>query len=135
MGKLDIQKKSDWRIEIAVPQPSSSQVASNVDSEDGNIEVVDSITNESSRSMKSETKRVLFSETYHEKLHKFGDLRSRSRVVPYSEIDDCESDVVESNAIEDVDGNHKDVEGLNMIRKQLVQIENQQSNLFDLLQV
>lgn len=134
MGKLDVQKKSDWSIEIAVLQPSSLQVASNVDSKDGNIEVVDSITNESSRSVKSETKRVLFSETYHEKLHKFGGLRSGSRVVPYSEIDDCESDVVESNAIEDVDGNQKDVEGLNMIRKQLVQIENQQSNLFDLLQ-
>ncbi|KAI8528427.1 hypothetical protein RHMOL_Rhmol12G0148000 [Rhododendron molle] len=129
-----VKKISDWSIKIAVPQPSSLQVASNVDFKDGNVGVADSITYESSRNLKSETKRVLFSEPCHEKLPKIGGLRSGSRVVPVCEIDDCESDVVQSNAIEDVDGNQKDIEGLNLVRKQLVQIENQQSSLFDLLQ-
>lgn len=135
MGKVDIKNNSDRSIKIAVPQPSSLQVASNVDFKDGNVGVVDSIMNESSRNLKSETKSVLFSEPCHEKLHKLVGLRSGSRVVPVCEIDDCESDVVQSNAIEDVDGNQKDIEGLNLVRKQLVQIENQQSSLFDLLQV
>ncbi|KAG5522344.1 hypothetical protein RHGRI_034505 [Rhododendron griersonianum] len=128
-----VKKNSDWSIKIAVPQPSSLQVASNVDFKDGNVGVADSITYESSRNLKSETKRVLFSEPC-QKFPKLGGLRSGSRVVPVCEIDDCESDVVQSNAIEDVDGNQKDIEGLNLVRKQLVQIENQQSSLFDLLQ-
>lgn len=134
MGKVDVKNNSDWSIKIAVPQPSSLQVASNVDFKDGNVGDVDSITYESSRNLKSETKRVLFSEPC-QKFPKLGGLRSGSRVVPVCETDDCESDVVQSNAIEDVDGNQKDIEGLNLVRKQLVQIENQQSSLFDLLQV
>ncbi|KAL7181770.1 hypothetical protein ACSBR1_040636 [Camellia fascicularis] len=119
-GKLDC-KNSGWNIEIVVPQPSSMKVGCE-----------DSKVNESSRNLKSETKRDLFGTTCDEKLHKFGGLRSGSRVVPFYKND--KPTVVQSNSTEDVDGNQKDVEDLNLIHKQLVQIENQQSSLLELLQ-
>ncbi|MFS8020643.1 putative MT-associated protein TORTIFOLIA1/SPIRAL2 [Helianthus anomalus] len=57
--------------------------------------------------------------------------RFGSRVAP--SIDDCEFDI-DANPIEYVYGNHDEVEDLSRIQKQLVQIENQQSNLMKLLQ-
>lgn len=57
-----------------------------------------------------------------------------SRVVPYPE-DGSEVTGSASNASADVCRHHKDFEDLSLIRKQLVQIENQQSSLMDLLQV
>ncbi|GFY88376.1 ARM repeat superfamily protein [Actinidia rufa] len=133
-SKLDFRKKSDWNVEIAVPQPSSLQVVCEDDLKHMNIGVVGSGVNGSSRNLRSETKRVLFTKTSDEKLHKFGGLRSGSRVVPFHENDNCDSIVVQRGATEDVDINQKEVEDLNLIQKQLVQIENQQSSLLDLLQ-
>ncbi|PSS28680.1 Microtubule-associated protein SPIRAL2-like, partial [Actinidia chinensis var. chinensis] len=133
-SKLDFRKKSDWNVEIAVPQPSSLQVVCEDDLKHMNIGVVGSGVNGSSRNLRSETKRVLFTKTSDEKLHKFGGLRSGSRVVPFHENDNCDSAVVQRGATEDVDINQKEVEDLNLIQKQLVQIENQQSSLLDLLQ-
>ncbi|KAI3818169.1 hypothetical protein L1987_11972 [Smallanthus sonchifolius] len=67
-------------------------------------------------------KRVISNKT------KFG-----SRLVPF--IDDCEFDIdINGNPIEYIYGNQKEVEDLSRIQKQLVQIENQQSNLLNLLQ-
>src|SRR5262249_26096982 len=66
----------------------------------------------------------------------FGGLKSGSRVVPFLEDEDCyNKDVEVSNPIDDFSENHKDDEDLSLIREQLLQIENQQSNLLDLLQV
>lgn len=76
---------------------------------------------ERNRLAKPDPKRILF--------NKFG-----SRVVPcHEEI--SEATVVVSNETGDILRNQKDCEDLSLIRKQLVQIENQQSNLLDLLQV
>jgi len=71
---------------------------------------------------KSEPKRSLFSKNH------------ASSVVPYPK-DDSEGTMAVSNAPSDVCRHHKDCEELSLIRKQLVQIENQQSSLMDLLQV
>ncbi|KAA8517510.1 hypothetical protein F0562_017860 [Nyssa sinensis] len=62
-------------------------------------------------------------------------LKSGSRMVPFLENDNCESDMVNNNVTKEVNGNHEEVEDLYSIRKQLVQIENQQSSLLDLLQL
>ncbi|GAB4845589.1 hypothetical protein Ancab_038991 [Ancistrocladus abbreviatus] len=58
---------------------------------------------------------------------------SSSRVVPCTE-DGSKSTVVVSNTIEDMCRHHKDCEDLSSIRKQLAQIENQQSSLMEMLQ-
>ncbi|KAL2936003.1 TORTIFOLIA1-like protein 3 [Bienertia sinuspersici] len=73
------------------------------------------------RPPKQETKRGLFSKN------------TGSRVVPYPE-DDSQLTVPVSNTSSDICKHHKDFEDLSLIRKQLVQIENQQSSLMDVLQ-
>ena len=73
------------------------------------------------RTSKTEMRRGLFS-------------KHPGRVVPYSG-DGYEAAVVVSNASTNTCGHRKDCEDLSLIRKQLVQIENQQSSLMDLLQV
>lgn len=73
------------------------------------------------RPSKQETKRGLFMKN------------PGSRVVPYPE-DDSEATVAISNMPADICRHHKDFEDLAEIRKQLVQIENQQSSLMDVLQ-
>lgn len=73
------------------------------------------------RFTKAEAKRTLFG-------------KSGSRVAPFQD-DKSESAVVVSNETGDIQRNHKESEDLSLIRKQLVQIETQQSNLMDLLEV
>jgi len=73
------------------------------------------------RTSKTEMRRGLFS-------------KHPGRVVPYPG-DGSEATAVVSNASADTCRHHKDCEDLSLIRKQLVQIENQQSSLMDLLQV
>ncbi|KAF5746655.1 ARM repeat superfamily protein putative isoform 4 [Tripterygium wilfordii] len=97
--------------------------------EDRILEPVDNANNESST---TQTKQILFSKIHDDKMHKFGGLRSVSRVVPFN-YNHC-SDVVVSNDMEEIYSNKKDAEDLSLIREQLVQIENQQSSLLDLLQ-
>ncbi|XP_027125822.2 TORTIFOLIA1-like protein 3 [Coffea arabica] len=75
---------------------------------------------ERNRLAKPDVKRTLFN-------------KSASRVVPCHE-DISEATVVVSNETGIISRNRKDCEDLSLIRKQLVQIENQQSNLLDLLQ-
>lgn len=72
------------------------------------------------RPLKQETKRGLFSKN------------PGSRVMPYP-VDDSEATIT-VNTCADVCRHHKDFEDLSLIRKQLVQIENQQSSLMDILQ-
>ncbi|KAK1407270.1 hypothetical protein QVD17_38884 [Tagetes erecta] len=76
-----------------------------------------------SNAQKRETKRVLFDEISDEKMHEcqYDEDRSSSRV---AEINDSLK----------MDPIQQDFEDLSLIRNQLVQIETQQSNLFDLLE-
>ncbi|PRQ16039.1 putative MT-associated protein TORTIFOLIA1/SPIRAL2 [Rosa chinensis] len=89
--------------------------------------------NEKSRFSNPETKRALFQKSSDNKVHKFGGSRAGSRVAPYHE-ESSESTVVVSSATPDIHKNHGECEDLSLIRSQLIQIEKQQSNLFDLLQ-
>lgn len=80
------------------------------------------------------TEQVISNNKTREGKGNFGKLsgsRFGTRVVPF--IDDCELDI-NGNPIEYDYGNQKEVEDLSRIQKQLVQIENQQSNLLNLLQ-
>nr|GMC54458.1 microtubule-associated protein TORTIFOLIA1-like [Ipomoea batatas] len=104
--KLDCKKSSECKIEVSAPQGSSVPVASKDDL----------------KATKPETRRALF-----------GQKAAGSRVVPYHE-EKSEHTVVMSNETGDLYRNQKECEELSQIRKQLVQIETQQSNLIDTLQ-
>ncbi|XP_062111767.1 TORTIFOLIA1-like protein 4 [Humulus lupulus] len=136
--KMDHQKKaSRWKIEIAVQNSPSSKVACEDNVGGKNDSPVSESGEKQSSNLKLETKHALFNKIREEKVHKFGGLRSGSRVVPFDDDDDeyHGSDVVNDNAAEEAyDENPKDAEDLSKISEQLIQIENQQSSLLDLLQ-
>ncbi|CAN1311188.1 TORTIFOLIA1-like protein 4, partial [Linum perenne] len=126
--KLDHRRTSAWKVEIAVPREKSCE---------DDIKLRESKVPYSSEEVKNggspETKRVLFTNNSEiskvDKPQRSGGFRSGSRVVPYNDDDDAED-----NPAEDMLENPKEIEDLSLIRAQLVQIENQQSNLLDLLQ-
>ncbi|KAG9151998.1 hypothetical protein Leryth_002257 [Lithospermum erythrorhizon] len=70
------------------------------------------------------------------KSHLFNNLRYTSRVVPFCEDDHPQASVVSADqiAVEDIPESQKEFEGISLIHEQLAQIENQQSNLLELLQ-
>ncbi|KAA3482907.1 Microtubule-associated TORTIFOLIA1-like protein [Gossypium australe] len=108
--RLDRSKSSDWKIETVQPKSLFSEASG-----DYNIE-----------------RSVSFGKAHDEKVQKFGGLRSRSQVLPFHDMENL--DVTDKNAALDVDENPKDIEDLCLIREQLAQIEDQQSNLLNLLQ-
>lgn len=133
LTKLDHKKPADWKIEIKMPNSPSSKVSHTDDIVTSDFGDGELGKNERNGNSMAENKRVLFSRTCDEKAYKFGGLRSRSRVVPFDD-ENYDSDVVVSNPTEEVYESPKDAEDLSLIRAQLLQIENQQANLFDLLQ-
>ncbi|KAL2515839.1 ARM repeat superfamily protein [Forsythia ovata] len=127
--KLVLKKPSDWKVQIASPGDSSG-IAVSEDNPLNRVERKLKIGEEErSKFTKPEIKRTLFNENSDEKKQKFGIFKHGSRVMP------CDD---ESILISNETGNHcrnqRECEDLSLIRKQLVQIENQQSNLLDLLQ-
>lgn len=78
---------------------------------------------------KTPLKVVAEEKNYEEKANRFTGFKSSARVVPYEENGELE---VESKGI---NGGQKEDGDLSKIQMQLVQIENQQTNLLDLLQV
>ncbi|KAK6153348.1 hypothetical protein DH2020_012987 [Rehmannia glutinosa] len=112
--KLDRKKPSDSKVEIVAHTGSSGVM----DSDNSSLTKVGRVLamgqGERKQFEKPEIKRALFND---------------SRVVPCGD-----ASVVVSNETGDICRNQRECEDLSLIRKQLLQIENQQSNLFDLLQ-
>lgn len=124
--KMDHKKTSKWKIEVTLPH----DVASGEDTRwhgTGNSESGEDLTSVKCR---PETKYVVFSNVREDKVQKSGGLRSGSRVVPCNDDEICYK-----NDAEELSESQKDIEDLSMIHQQLMQIEDQQSNLFQLLQV
>uniref|UniRef100_A0A2P2IR06 TORTIFOLIA1/SINE1-2 N-terminal domain-containing protein n=1 Tax=Rhizophora mucronata TaxID=61149 RepID=A0A2P2IR06_RHIMU len=124
--ELDHRKPSSWKIEVAIPQEMAS--GDDVSWQDSGLQ--ESRENGTNENHRPETK-------CDDKLHKFGGLRSGSKVVPFygDDDDNCYSkDIEVSNPAEEFYEN-KEIEDLSLIRKQLVQIEDQQSCLLSILQV
>lgn len=139
LQKLDHNKLSDWKVEIAVPNapPVQGVCEDNLPNKKGIVgRFLEQGENKNNRHLNSkiEAKRALFENKHDDKTLKFGGLRSGSRVVPVQEKETSESTVQRSNTSEELIGGNKDND-LSLIRKQLVQIESQQSSLLDLLQV
>ncbi|RWR75713.1 microtubule-associated protein TORTIFOLIA1-like protein [Cinnamomum micranthum f. kanehirae] len=139
LQKLDHNKLSDWKVEIAVPNapPVQGVCEGNLPNKKGIVgRFLEQGENKNNRHLNSkiEAKRALFENKHDDKTLKFGGLRSGSRVVPVREKETSESTVQRSNTSEELIGGNKDND-LSLIRKQLVQIESQQSSLLDLLQM
>ncbi|KAL5722404.1 hypothetical protein ACHQM5_005928 [Ranunculus cassubicifolius] len=129
--KLDRKKPANWKVEVAVPNTPPSKTLYDNGIQERGKGVQENAENEDDR---RQTRRSLFNRSNDDKMHKFGGLRSGSRVVPL-QVEDClESTVVVNNNVEDLHATQKNSEDLSLIRKQLIQIENQQSSLLDLLQ-
>ncbi|KAM7269534.1 hypothetical protein ACFE04_025031 [Oxalis oulophora] len=124
--RQDEKKSPDWKVEIVVPHSGGDQLKES-----------DSVSSlgekEESGYSRPRTKRALFGRVRNEKKHIFGGSRSASCVVPLPDDETLDS-VVDNDAEEVYNDNYKDVEDLSLIQEQLRQIENQQSNLLDLLQ-
>ncbi|XWS68915.1 hypothetical protein CRYUN_Cryun04dG0134500 [Craigia yunnanensis] len=132
-GRLDRSKHSDWKIVIAEPKSLFSGASSDDNIEKSNLGDLESREIGDSGNFRPETKCVLFGKVRDEKVQKFGGLRSGFRVVPFHDEENL--DVDDKNAALEVDENPKDIEDLSLIHEQLAQIEDQQSNLLNLLQV
>ncbi|KAK8643539.1 hypothetical protein V6N13_012830 [Hibiscus sabdariffa] len=129
-SELDRTKPSDLKTEIAEPRKSLFFKAyDNI--KNSELGVLESREVADCGDSRLETKRVLFAKAHDEKVQKYGGLKSGSRVVPFHEEN---LDVDDKNAAVEVDENPKEVEDLYLIREQLAQIEDQQSNLLNLLQ-
>lgn len=125
----------DWKIEIALPPTPPSAVMGKDEPQNTRV-IPDWATleqggkQESTTGSKLDVRKLLFEKNSEQRVNKVGPLKSGSRVVPFQEKGDQEQTVdIEEIVDEDKDGD------LSLIRKQLVQIENQQSNLLDLVQV
>lgn len=130
--KLDSKKPLDWKVEISVPDTPSVKMAREGDNKREETIILESADTESTKT-RVDKKCVHLSKSCDEKIHKFGALRSGSRVVPFNESDNSGSTGEIKNGTGTF-GISKDVEDLSVIRNQLLQIENQQSSLLDLLQ-
>ncbi|KAG8388635.1 hypothetical protein BUALT_Bualt02G0145900 [Buddleja alternifolia] len=111
------------KVKILAPTGSFGTLVSN-DTTHGDERDMITRYEERKQVAKPDIKRALFVEKQKPGLFKGG-----SRVVPC-----VDASVVVNNETGDVCRNQRENEDLSLIRKQLVQIENQQSNLLDLLQ-
>jgi len=134
MGTLhqhDNEKSSVEKVESLSSKSSYSNMSREDDIKRCDLENPSPTPYQNGVNSRTEIKRVLFSKMSDEKVKRFSG--SRSRVVPFYD-DDLDANFVDNSA-NDVCDNPQDVEDFSLIREQLIQIENQQSNLLDVLQV
>uniref|UniRef100_A0A1D1YZH6 Microtubule-associated protein TORTIFOLIA1 n=1 Tax=Anthurium amnicola TaxID=1678845 RepID=A0A1D1YZH6_9ARAE len=128
--KFDQKKPSDCKIEIAIPHVPPSTVISKDGVQNGKEREgrsLEQCKNQESCGSKL-AKRLVF-ENSEERIDKFMGLKSASCVIPFQE-QGIPDQTVESDEF----SAEKKENDLSVIRKQLVQIENQQSSIVDLLQ-
>ncbi|KAH7856687.1 hypothetical protein Vadar_004286 [Vaccinium darrowii] len=131
--KLDKQKPTSSKIEIATTHSPSMTVVSEDDSRSRDERGLEKDDNARSRFANLIAKRALLNRNADAKMLKLGGVRAGCRVAPCNE-ERSESTVVVSNLSEEVYREQKECEDLSLIRMQLLNIENQQSCLLDLLQ-
>lgn len=135
MGMLrqqDHEKLSDEKLQTPVLKSSHSNMTKEDDIKRCDFESSKSPTYQNAINSRVDVSRVFLNKMSDEKMRKLGG--SNSRVVPCDDDDDLDTDVTVNN-VNEVCESPQDVEDLSLIREQLLQIENQQSNLLDLLQV
>ncbi|KAL7603686.1 hypothetical protein Lser_V15G14784 [Lactuca serriola] len=126
--KVDFEKETDSKVNIPVSMDCKEKFINKKMEPSERVDTDKTIILETEKRV---TEQVISNKTREGNFGKPNGSRFGSRVVPF--IDDCEFDI-NGNTIEYDYGNQKEVEDLSRIQKQLVQIENQQSNLLNLLQ-
>lgn len=126
--KLDRKKPPNRKIATATPLSVVSE-----DIRFRNENLCNKDGEEIHRFTKLETRRELFSRNSEGNTHNFDGSKTASSVLSCDEVSESVAKV--NIAVQNHRENHKESEDLFLIRKQLLQIENQQSSLFDLLQV
>ncbi|CAN6448511.1 unnamed protein product [Victoria cruziana] len=136
-SKIDPRGASDWKIEIAVPRNMPFKVVNEdgleTNESGGEMRICSKDPMSRDTSIMSSAHSNILDRNGEEKNHRVGG-RSASRIVPLRENDNSISTVVVSNGVESSDKENAEND-LYLIRKQLLQIENQQTSLLDLLQV
>ncbi|KAK4376773.1 hypothetical protein RND71_003069 [Anisodus tanguticus] len=130
--KLDLRKSLDAKAKHTVSHASALEVACE-EQKSQNLRVQDSVDTVSCSSSSSEVKSTVFNRPPDEKFHRYGNSQFGSRVIPLFK-DYNNLDVADENINEDALLSNIEYENFCSVRKQLVQIENQQSSLLDLLQ-
>ncbi|PHU02729.1 hypothetical protein BC332_27980 [Capsicum chinense] len=132
--KLDFRKSPDAKAKHTVSLASSLEVACE-EQKCQNLRVQDPMDTVSCSSSSSEVKSSpLFDRPPDKRFHRYGNSQLGSRVIPlFGEYND-NMDVPDENINEDAPLSHREYENFCSVRKQLLQIENQQSSLLDLLQ-
>lgn len=125
--KLDRKKPPNRKIETATPLSVVSE-----DIKFRNEKLCNKDGEGINRFTKLETRRELFSRNSEGNTHNFDGSKACSSVLSCDEVSESVAKV--NIAVENHRDNHKESEDLLLIRKQLLQIENQQSSLFNLLQ-
>ncbi|XP_015965287.1 TORTIFOLIA1-like protein 4 [Arachis duranensis] len=131
LHQQDDNKFSDEKLVTPVSKSPNSKMSKEDVIKRCDFEVSKPPRNQNVVNSRQEIKRALFSRTSDEKVQKSSGLKSR--VVPCYGNENIESDVTVNN-VNEVCESPQDAEDLSLIREQLLQIENQQSNLLDLLQ-
>ncbi|KAF7095173.1 hypothetical protein CFC21_097395 [Triticum aestivum] len=132
-GGVDQAKKCDYKVDVAVAADATPirTVTGEKLLKEGNVRA------------RLEARKMLFQKSGEKGYNKVAGRKSGSRVVPFNgDGDSEESTEVEDDGPEEVQSDHSSEElqlvhkdeDLSKIRMQLVQIENQQTNLLDLLQ-
>ncbi|XP_020107590.1 TORTIFOLIA1-like protein 3 [Ananas comosus] len=122
----DCAKTSDWTVETAGPNTPSIEVVREEKGRGRGGEKGDIRS-------RLEARRMLFEKNREEKGNKSAGLKAGSRAVPFEENGSFESTAGGDNTSDELTAGHKDGD-ISLIRRQLVQIEKQQSSLLDLLQ-
>ncbi|CAN4124324.1 unnamed protein product [Withania somnifera] len=130
--KLDLRKSLDAKAKHIVSQASTLEAACE-ELKRENHRVQDSVDTVSCSSSSSEVKSIVFNRPADQKFHRYGNSLSGSRVTPLFEDCNDDMDIPDGNINEDAQLS-QEFENFCSVRKQLVQIENQQSSLLDLLQ-
>ncbi|KAG0470655.1 hypothetical protein HPP92_017355 [Vanilla planifolia] len=123
--------KSDWKVAIVVPDASPPTVVCETKQAESKERGWKNGEQGINGTSSLESRRLQFEKNCEEK--KIGGLKSGSRVVPFQENGSLEVADKAGETGDVLNGRQKDSD-MSLIRRQLVQIENQQSSLLELLQ-
>ncbi|CAM8878460.1 unnamed protein product [Rhodiola kirilowii] len=124
---------TDWKVEVAIPRMESPKVVPDK-VEEVDSEVVKHVRNDHNDVPSLESKRLLLSGSHsNDEVEKRGEMKTGSCV--FSKLGDNSSERMFAENISSVDTcGDNEIEGISILQQQLLHIENQQSNLLELLQ-
>uniref|UniRef100_A0A7N0V835 TORTIFOLIA1/SINE1-2 N-terminal domain-containing protein n=1 Tax=Kalanchoe fedtschenkoi TaxID=63787 RepID=A0A7N0V835_KALFE len=131
---LQFNGHTDWNLEDSMPRTEAPKVVCNDKLEEVESEVVKHAGNKKKVAPRLESKPLLLNRSHDsDEVQKHGVVKAGSRVFPVLEDNNSDQTFTENHTSDDICGDNE-IEGLSIVKQQLLHIENQQSNLLDLLQ-